>query len=55
MADKIKIVLNIIILILAGVNCVLNIIGGNYGLSAIWGGVSILNTVAVILMLRQKK
>ncbi len=55
MTGKVKLALNIIILIPAAANCVLNFFGGNHGLSVIWGIVAVLNTVVVILDIKQRK
>ena len=55
MNGKVSFILTIAIVVLSAANCVLNIIGGNYVLSVIWGIVAVLNIVAIVLKIKQKK
>lgn len=54
MNDKVKFILTIVIIVLALACSILNIIGGNYVLSVIWGAVAVLNIISIVLMLKEK-
>ena len=54
MKDKVKFILTIVIIVLALACSILNIIGGDYVLSVIWGAVAVLNIISIILILKKK-
>ncbi|MGN0637554.1 MAG: hypothetical protein ACI4J0_04210 [Huintestinicola sp.] len=53
MDAKVSFILTLVIIVLSIANSILNIIGGNYGLSVIWGAVAVLNIISIVL--RSKK
>lgn len=54
MNNKVKFILTIVIIVLALACSILNIIGGDYVLSVIWGVVAVLNIISIILILKKK-
>ena len=54
MNNKVKFILTIVIIVLALACSILNIIGGDYVLSVIWGVVAVLNIISIILILKKE-
>lgn len=54
MNNKVKFIITIVIIVLALACSILNIIGGDYVLSVIWGVVAVLNIISIILILKKK-